>query len=124
MRFIYNIFLIIVVSLFLFSCEGFKLKKKAESGEEFLIEKKDPLILPPDFSKLPKPDEQTKTTDKEVNIKSVFDGDQTSSEKDIDDSPSNSNLKKSISEKIKKVFERINFLKKRSYKFFIKRLQI
>ena len=102
MRFIYNIFLILVVSLFLFSCEGFKLKKKAESGEEFLIEKKDPLILPPDFSKLPKPDEQTKTTDKEVNIKSVFDGDQTSSEKDIDDSPSNSNLKKSISEKIKK----------------------
>ena len=46
--------------------------------------------------------EETKTTDKEVNIKSVFDGDQTSSEKDIDDSPSNSNLKKSISENIKK----------------------
>ena len=102
MRFIHNIFIILTVSLFLFSCEGFKLKKKADSGEEFLIEKKDPLILPPDFSKLPKPDEQPETIDKEVNIKSVFDGDQTSSEKDIDLTPSNSNLKKSISEKIKK----------------------
>ena len=102
MRFIHNIFIILTVSLFLFSCEGFKLKKKADSGEEFLIEKKDPLILPPDFSKLPKPDEQPETIDKEVNIKSVFDGDQTSSEKDIDLAPSNSNLKKSISEKIKK----------------------
>ena len=102
MRFIHNIFIILTVSLFLFSCGGFKLKKKADSGEEFLIEKKDPLILPPDFSKLPKPDEQPETIDKEVNIKSVFDGDQTSSEKDIDLTPSNSNLKKSISEKIKK----------------------
>tara|TARA_B100000282_G_scaffold106781_1_gene75791 strand:- start:614 stop:925 length:312 start_codon:yes stop_codon:yes gene_type:complete len=102
MRFIHNIFIIFTVSLFLFSCAGFKLKKKADSGEEFLIEKKDPLILPPDFSKLPKPDEQPETIDKEVNIKSVFDGDQTSSEKDIDLTPSNSNLKKSISEKIKK----------------------
>ena len=37
----------------MFSCGGFKLKKKADSGEEFLIEKKDPLVLPPDFSKLP-----------------------------------------------------------------------
>ena len=102
MRFIHNIFIILTVSLFLFSCAGLKLKKKADSGEEFLIEKKDPLILPPDFSKLPKPDEQPETIDKEVNIKSVFDGDQTSSEKDIDLTPSNSNLKKSISEKIKK----------------------
>ena len=74
MKFIYNILLILVVSSFLFSCGGFKLKKKAESGEEFLIEKKDPLVLPPDFSKLPKPNEQPEDVDEEVSIKSVFDG--------------------------------------------------
>tara|TARA_B100001121_G_C18388993_1_gene479872 strand:- start:263 stop:574 length:312 start_codon:yes stop_codon:yes gene_type:complete len=102
MRFIYNIFLIFVVSLFLFSCGGFKLKKKASSGEEFLIEKKDPLILPPDFSKLPKPNEQPESVDEEVNIISVFDGKQSSSEEDNNQNSSKSDIKKSISDKIKK----------------------
>ena len=102
MRFIYNIFIILIVSSFLFSCGGFKLKKKADSGEEFLIEKKDPLILPPDFSKLPKPNEELETVDEEVNIKSVFDGEQGSSEEDNNQNSSKSNIKKSISDKIQK----------------------
>ncbi len=102
MRFIYNTFLILVVSSFLFSCGGFKLKKKATSGEEFLIEKKDPLVLPPDFSKLPKPNEQPETIDKDINIKSVFGENQNSAEKDNNQNSSKSNIKKSISEKIQK----------------------
>jgi len=102
MRFIYNILIILTVSSFLFSCGGFKLKKKADSGEEFLIEKKDPLILPPDFSKLPKPSVQSETVDEEVNIKSVFDGEQGSSEEDNNQNSSKSNIKKSISDKIQK----------------------
>jgi len=102
MRFIYNIFIILIVSLFLFSCGGFKLKKKADTGEEFLIEKKDPLILPPEFSKLPKPNEQPETVDEEVDIKSVFDGEPSSSEEDNNQNSSKSNIKKSISDKIQK----------------------
>ncbi len=102
MRFIYNILIILTVSLFLFSCGGFKLKKKADSGEEFLIEKKDPLILPPDFSKLPKPKEQPETIDEDVNIKSIFDKEQNSSEEDNNQNSSKSNIKKSISDKIQK----------------------
>ena len=102
MRFIYNILIILTVSSFLFSCGGFKLKKKADSGEEFLIEKKDPLVLPPDFSKLPKPNEQPETLDEEVNIKSIFDGEQSSTEEDNNQNPSKSNIKKSISDKIQK----------------------
>ncbi len=102
MRFIYNIFFILAVFSLLFSCGGFKLKKKATSGEEFLIEKKDPLVLPPDFSKLPKPNEQPETIDKDINIKSVFDGNQNSAEEDSNQNTSKSNIKKSISEKIQK----------------------
>ena len=102
MRFIYNTFLILTLSAFLFSCGGFKLQKKATSGEEFLIEKKDPLVLPPDFSKLPKPNEQPETVDEEVNIKSVFDGEQSSTEENNDQNSSKSNIKKSISDKIQK----------------------
>tara|TARA_B100000989_G_C19253236_1_gene348984 strand:- start:193 stop:504 length:312 start_codon:yes stop_codon:yes gene_type:complete len=102
MRFIYNIFLILVVSSFLFSCGGFKLKKKATSGEEFLIEKKDPLILPPDFSKLPKPNEQPEAVDEEVNIISVLNGKQSSSDEDNNQNSLKSDIKKSISDKIQK----------------------
>ena len=102
MRFIYNTFLILALSSFLFSCGGFKLKKKATSGEEFLIEKKDPLVLPPDFSELPKPNEQPETVDEEVDIKSVFDGEQSSTEEDNNQNSSKSNIKKSISDKIQK----------------------
>ena len=102
MRFIYNILIILTVSSFLFSCGGFKLKKKADSGEEFLIEKKDPLVLPPDFSKLPKPNEQPETLDEEINIKSIFDGEQRNTEEDNDENSSKSNIKKSISDKIQK----------------------
>ena len=65
MKIIKNILLIITFSFFIYSCAGFKLKKKSTSGEEFLIEKKDPLILPPDFSKLPEPNEQIENQDSE-----------------------------------------------------------
>ncbi len=102
MKFIYNTFLILAVSSFLFACESIKMKKKADSGEEFLIEKKDPLVLPPDFSKLPKPNEQPETMDNDINIKSVLDGNQNSTEGDNNQNSSKSNIKKSISEKIQK----------------------
>ena len=102
MKIIKNILVILIVSFFIYSCAGFKLKKKSTSGEEFLIEKKDPLVLPPDFSKLPKPNEQPETTDKNINIKSVFDGNQNSAEEDNNQNSSKSNIKKSISEKIQK----------------------
>tara|TARA_B100001057_G_scaffold397365_1_gene407488 strand:+ start:355 stop:666 length:312 start_codon:yes stop_codon:yes gene_type:complete len=102
MRFIYNIFIILTLSSFLFSCGGLSLKKKSDSGQEFLIEKKDPLILPPNFSKLPKPNEQPETIDKDINIKSVLNGNQNNAEEDNNQNTSKSNIKKSISEKIQK----------------------
>ena len=89
------------VSIFIYSCEGFKLKKKSTSGEEFLIEKKDPLILPPDFSKLPKPKEDPEEKDNEEetialdNVFSVKDNEEISTE-----TPQESDLKESILEKI------------------------
>jgi hypothetical protein len=35
--------------------DGLEGNKKSKSAEEFLIEKKSPLVLPPDYSKLPTP---------------------------------------------------------------------
>ena len=105
MKIIKNILLIITVSLFIYSCEGFKLKKKSTSGEEFLIEKKDPLILPPDFSKLPEPNEQIENQDSEEEklvIDNVFtDGNSKNDENNDNEINQKSDLKKSILDKIK-----------------------
>tara|TARA_B100000945_G_scaffold314470_1_gene312125 strand:- start:148 stop:456 length:309 start_codon:yes stop_codon:yes gene_type:complete len=53
-----KILLIIFLSCFVVSCQSAKdaltLKKKS-SGDEFLVEKKSPLVLPPDYGKLPVP---------------------------------------------------------------------
>jgi len=38
---------------------------KADSSDEFLIQKKDPLILPPDFENLPQPDQTSTATEEE-----------------------------------------------------------
>ena len=104
MKIINNILKILTVSLLLSSCsgalDGFKLKKKSTSGDEFLIQKKDPLVLPPDFSKLPNPEEDIKETEKEESqIEIEFNND--NSENENPDKPS-TGLEKSILEKIQK----------------------
>ena len=71
-----KIFIIFIIIISLTSCQSAKdaltLKKKS-NADEFLVEKKSPLVLPPDYGKLPLPvDEQEKLIDKknqdEINI--------------------------------------------------------
>lgn len=100
-----NILIILIGSFFIYSCEGFKLTKKSTSGEEFLIQKKDPLIMPPDFSKLPKPKEEIESVNEQkdsLTLEKVFSNKKTDEEKDINnENSSSSNLKESILKKIK-----------------------
>jgi len=57
-------FIFIFIFIFLSNCQGLGDFKKAMTGQkvhttdEFLIKKKDPLILPPDMDELPTPNEQ------------------------------------------------------------------
>ena len=67
-------FIVICIALFLTSCsslkEGFSNQKKNNS-DEFLVEKKSPLIMPPDYNELPIPNEEN--INKESNeIKSLI----------------------------------------------------
>ena len=103
MKIINKAFVIVVTILLLSSCSGFKLKKKSSSGEEFLIEKKDPLILPPDYSELPKPNEQNNQSIKEddqIKLETIFNDD--SSNNNSDDKDTKSGLKDSVLKKIQK----------------------
>ena len=57
-----NIFLILFMMLALTSCESVKNAVsgvKKENSDEFLVQKKNPLVLPPDFTDLPEPIEES-----------------------------------------------------------------
>ena len=55
-----NNFLITVILLFSISaCSGIG-EKRSDKSDEFLIEKKNPLVMPPDINDLPKPKESSK----------------------------------------------------------------
>tara|TARA_B100001057_G_scaffold160642_1_gene161291 strand:- start:371 stop:697 length:327 start_codon:yes stop_codon:yes gene_type:complete len=53
--------LFILVSIFLTSCQSIKdglSGKKNENSDEFLVQKKNPLVLPPNFMDLPSPEDE------------------------------------------------------------------
>ena len=60
---------ILTIIFFVTSCETMHSAKRALTGEkkvstdEFLIKKKDPLILPPDYENLPTPGEEIAATE-------------------------------------------------------------
>ena len=58
--------------LFIYSCgsvgEALQGKKRSDQGDEFLIDKKNPLVMPPDFNKLPKPGEANVSSAKNTEI--------------------------------------------------------
>ena len=68
----FRIFLISLITLFLSSCgtikEGFTNQKKNNS-DEFLVEKKSPLIMPPDYDKLPIPKSEQENLAEDNKIK-------------------------------------------------------
>ena len=68
-------FFIIILFIPLFSCQSVKdalTGKKYESSDEFLVIKKNPLVLPPDFNELPSP-EDAKKMSREETIESEID---------------------------------------------------
>jgi len=95
-------FIILLISIY--GCQsikdGLEGNKKSKSAEEFLIEKKNPLVLPPDFSKLPTPiSEENLDNDKDLEIEDILNS--SVSEKNSDNKPAtNTSLEESILKKI------------------------
>ena len=74
-----NVKLIIFVSFFLVSCSGLKeagkvlRNEKIKTTDEFLVEKRDPLVFPPDYEKMPKPETiNKKEISEEEKIKKIL----------------------------------------------------
>jgi len=94
------LFILGIMLIVLYGCgtikEGFQNQKK-NSSDEFLVEKKSPLVLPPEYNELPIPNEN-KITDKnqENDIKNLITG----NSGDITQKKTNSDLEGSILNKI------------------------
>ena len=92
---------ILLIFLFVASCNAVDSVKrgltgeKAKAADEFLVKKKDPLILPPDYENLPMPDDQTSENEEF----SIF---EKSLENAVEENPSGSNsVEDSILKKIR-----------------------
>ena len=100
-----KIFFLIISLFVLCSCQGVKDAlggKKYENSDEFLVIKKNPLVLPPNFNDLPTPKDVADTTQIE-NIENEIE-DLLSSIKDdgeVLDSSSSSDTESFVLEKIK-----------------------
>ena len=91
------------IILLLYSCgavkEGFTNQKK-NSNDEFFVEKKSPLVVPPDYNELPIPNENNNIEDKDKNkienlVKNKDDTELS------DNTDENINFEESLLEKIK-----------------------
>ena len=98
-----KIIFLFISTIFITSCGGTfdSVKRgltgqKSKSTDEFMIKKKDPLILPPDFENLPTPDERIAATEELSTFEKTF---ETSIEEDVSTSGS---AEESILKKIKK----------------------
>ena len=82
--------------------DGLEGNKKSKSAEEFLIEKKSPLVLPPDYSKLPTPKNEEEVSgsnsSEEFDLKKVL---KKKSDSEFEQNKNANSLDKNIIEKIK-----------------------
>ena len=100
---------LLILSIFIItlnSCgtikEGFTNSKK-KSTDEFLVKKKSPLVMPPEFEELPIPGNQNqeKKNDEKLEIKSLITGSENKSSESQNSSNQNITFENSILEKIK-----------------------
>ena len=99
---------LLILLLFIYSCgsvgEALQGKKRSDQGDEFLIDKKNPLAMPPDFDKLPKPGEASVKSTKDIesdqsNIEDLLKNSQI--EEDASSSEQSTSIESSILKKIK-----------------------
>ena len=91
--------------LFLYSCstvkEGF-INQKKSSSDEFLVEKKSPLVMPPDYNDLPVPDQNKETLETNENkIKDLVTKNENENSENNNSVDGNLDIEQSILKKIK-----------------------
>ena len=102
---IFKKFILITFLIFFTSCgmlkDGF-INQKKNNNDEFLVEKKSPLVMPPDYSELPEPNsENNQTQTKENSIKNLVTNEQKITNSSNMKNSESKDIEKSLLEKIK-----------------------
>ena len=99
---------IIILSLLLYSCgtglkDALQGKKRSENSDEFLVQKKNPLILPPNYGELPVPSSRLEQQEDSLDVKKILEIDTDDNQIDKKCTTDNTEkcLENSILEKIK-----------------------
>jgi len=99
--------ILIILLIFTSSCksvsEGLTGQKRSKGSDEFLVHKKKPLVLPPDFEDMPVPnpmDKKNKKTEEGSSIEDLLNLNKEISKKTNSQSSQDRTLEKSILEKI------------------------
>ena len=97
--------ILITLLILLSSCgilkDGF-INQKKNNNDEFLVEKKSPLVMPPDYSELPQPNtEKNQTQTKENSIKNLVTNEEKTTNTSNGKSSESTGLEESLLEKIK-----------------------
>ena len=101
-----ELFTYLIILTFLSSCgtikEGFSNQKK-DNKDEFLVEKKNPLKMPPDFEKLPVPTSEIGTNgdQKKQELQKLITKKENKSNETVNSTNANNNFKEFLLDKIK-----------------------
>ena len=93
---------LVLIAIFLTSCDGFRKAvtgSKKPKGDEFLVIKKEPLTLPPDYQNLPTPDPDEEEQEEENNVKEIL-GNVSNNQNTTSNSNASESLENSILKKI------------------------
>ena len=99
-----RLYFLIPIAFSLISCSGLDdagkvlRNEKTYSNDEFLVKKREPLVLPPDYDKLPKPGQKGNQNNNEDKLKKIL----KSSDKTTVIRNKSSTVEKSILDKIRK----------------------
>ena len=99
------VFFIILLGVSLSGCQslkdGLSPEKKSSNADEFLIQKKSPLILPPEYENLPVPVGSEIDNQEDIDLKEIF-SKKSKNKSTTSSTDSNKSLEKNILDKIKK----------------------
>ena len=101
-----KIYVLLITFLFLISCAGVEeagkvlRNEKTKTTDEFLVEKKEPLVMPPDYNKIPEPDSLKKSQiDEKDKIRKILKKDKLKAE--TKQNNSSNKIEQSIIDKIR-----------------------
>ena len=104
----FNLLFILGIAMFFFyGCNTVKkgfVNQKKNSGDEFLVEKKSPLVEPPEYNKLPLPNvSENQIFSEDMDVKELIIKEEKNSKKTVSEKNINESFEETLLKKINKV---------------------